>query len=152
MTTLIASKPGHFWCYTHLADLPLSEQSLDPRFCRACCDFLNQEAKDGGIRRGKRAPWWLPVIESTHQMTSDAVLQGRGIMSTVNDQKTEVDIIHPTPTTRRGPKSHTLPVEKIRQLALSGMGSKSIASKLQGEGLSVSCKTIQRRLRRAVTA
>jgi hypothetical protein len=72
---------------------------------------------------------------------------GAGILSTVNDKKIEVDKIQPTPpVVTRGRKSLKLPTERIRQLALSGMGSKAITRKLRDEGLLVSYKTVQRRL------
>ena len=88
-----------------------------------------------------------------------------GVSSADPSNTTPVNYVHSKPpkhakgvknkkapvTTRRGPKSRALPVERIRQLAFNGMGSKAIATRLRGEGLSVSYKTVQRRLRRKVT-
>jgi hypothetical protein len=61
-------------------------------------------------------------------------------------QQPKVDTIIPT-ITRRGPRSHDLPDEKIRELALEGMGSKAIAARLEHGGVKVSYRTIQRRLK-----
>lgn len=102
--------------------------------------------------RGKRKPWWTLVNSSSHKKTPQVQEQGALIMSTVNDKKTEVDKINSTPhRDRRGRKPQPLPVERIKQLAFDGMGSKEIATKLKGEGCSVSYKTVQRRLRQTVT-
>lgn len=147
---LVASKPGMFWCYTHLADLPLSEQSLDPRYCRRCYKVLSQEASDMKSSGIRRKPWW--ILKATGEKTVKVVEQPSQIMSTSNAIKNTVDIIPLTVPTRRGPKNHVLPDERIIQLAFSGMGSKAIATKLQSEGCSVSYKTVQRRLRQAVMA
>ena len=70
-------------------------------------------------------------------------------MSTLNDKKSEVDIIQPSVAKvtreKRGPKQKALPQELIRQLAGKNMGSKAIATHLRREmGIHVSYKTIQR--------
>lgn len=57
---LIASRPETFWCYTHLADLPLSEQSPDPRFCKACNAVLTRDREDSRASGTFRRPWWVP--------------------------------------------------------------------------------------------
>jgi hypothetical protein len=63
---LIPSKAGYFWCYTHLADLPLKEQSPDPRYCRQCYAILQKEGKE--TRRSKDKIWWWPkTINRTHR-------------------------------------------------------------------------------------
>jgi hypothetical protein len=80
-------------------------------------------------------------------------------MSTLNDKKSEVDIIQPPvgkvtrekqpikTEAKRGPKHKALPRELISQWAGEGMGSKAIASKLYSElSIKVSYKTIQRLL------
>ncbi len=149
---LVASKPGMFWCYTHLLNIPLEKQSPDPRYCNTCHILLMGEYRDMVSVRGKRRSWWVPVHGSSHQTTPQVQGQGALIMSTLNDKKSEVDKINPTlHRDGRGRKPQPLPVERIKQLAFAGMGSKEIATKLKGEGCSVSYKTIQRRLRQAVT-
>ena len=55
---LVESKSGTFWCYCHLAHLPLNEQSSDPRYCNVCYGILMAEYRDMVSVRGKRKPWW----------------------------------------------------------------------------------------------
>jgi hypothetical protein len=110
------------------------------------------EYRDMVSVRGKRKPWWEPVNGTSHKTTRQVQEQGALIMSTLNDKKSEVDKINLTPRDGRGRKPQPLPVERIKQLALDGMGSKAIAHQLQTEGIAVSYKTVQRRLRHAVTA
>jgi hypothetical protein len=149
---MVVSKPEMFWCYTHLQNLPLNEQSPDPRYCNACHGILMAEYRDMVTTRGKRKLWWVPVDSTGTETTPQVHGQGALIMSTVNGNKTEVDIINPTPNRDgRGRKRQPLPVGRIKQLAFDGMGSKAIATKLQGEGYSVSYKTVQRRLQQVVT-
>lgn len=76
---------------------------------------------------------------------------GQTIMSTLTDKKIRVDIIPSSvgivTLEKRGPKFTGLPEDLIRQWASEGMGTKSIATKLEKEyRLVVSYKTIQRRL------
>jgi len=70
-------------------------------------------------------------------------------MSTLGEEKIEVDIIKPSGKpkilAKRGPKHKDLPIELIEQLAKEGMGSKAIATKLKAErDVKVSYRTIQR--------
>jgi len=58
--SLIASSPETFWCYTHLADMPLSEQSPDPRYCKACNAVLTRDREDSRASGNFRKPWWVP--------------------------------------------------------------------------------------------
>ena len=94
-TNLIASKPGMFWCYTHLQDLPLEKQSVDPRYCQQCFEVLSQEEKTPASElswtQKKEGPWWLPAIDGACKKTSDVVLEGGGNMSTVNAKNSTVD-------------------------------------------------------------
>ena len=58
--SLIASSPETFWCYAHLADMPHSEQSPDPRFCIACNAVLTRDREDSRASGNFRKPWWVP--------------------------------------------------------------------------------------------
>jgi hypothetical protein len=58
--SLIASSPETFWCYIHLADMPHSEQSPDPRFCIACNAVLTRDREDLRASGNFRRPWWVP--------------------------------------------------------------------------------------------
>ncbi|MFC1981428.1 hypothetical protein ACFLVN_04200 [Chloroflexota bacterium] len=147
---------GFFFCHACLEDKSVSEQSLDSRYCRGCCEFLLQEAE---VLPVNKRPKWIPKAQSKTdstgknrgqeviQVSQDVVLN----MSTLKSEKSKVDIIQPPGTNRalgkRGPKQKDLPHEIIEQWASDGMGSKAIASKVNSEhGVKVSYKTIQRLL------
>ena len=148
------SATGGFFCHACLVDKLLSEQSADPRYCWECCDFLLKEAEVLLERGLTRRPDWIPqpqIKEVEREKGKQVVGDMPRIMSTLASQKSEVDIIHPSPVSRasskRGPKHKALPQELIKQWAGKGMGSKAIASKLKNEpGIKVSYKTIQRLL------
>ena len=57
---LITSKPGMFWCYTHLQDLPVEKQSPDPRYCQQCYENLVKDADDMKAVGNYHKPWWIP--------------------------------------------------------------------------------------------
>jgi hypothetical protein len=149
---LIKSKPGMFWCYTHLVYLLLEKKSLDPRYCQECFEVLSQETKDTSVRHSKKAPWWLPAVDSGYKKTSDVVLEGGGNMSTLKSPNSTADKLSRSAVIRRGPKNKALPLERIAKLAADGMGSKLIARQLNADGIEVSYKTIQRLLKKAVAA
>ena len=138
-----------FFCYTCLEDKDRKELSPDPRYCQGCYDFLLKEAE---MLPGGKRPAWIPKEgkighQKSIQVSGDVVLN----MSTLNDKKSEVDIIQPSvgkvTRVKRGPKQKPLPQELIEQWAGEDMGSKAIASKLNNElGIKVSYKTIQRLL------
>ena len=147
-------KAGGFWCEACLTGKPAAEQSPDPRYCHGCYEFLKAEAKL--LPRTKR-PVWIPKAEKDETATENLYRipgHGRAIMSTVNGQKTEVDIIEPAvatrPSPKRGPKFTELPEGLIKQLAGEGMGSKAIVARLKETGFDVSYKTVQRRLQEAL--
>jgi len=149
-SNLIKSKPGMFWCYTHLADLPLEKQSPDPRYCQECFELFLHEVDDMKSSGNHHKSWWM--LRSTREKTVQVVEQLALNMSTVNSQKTTVDklylsvpvrlIVHP------GPKKKELPMDLITQLVSEGQGSKIIAKRLTSDGISVSYKTIQRLLKK----
>jgi hypothetical protein len=153
LNQLMSSKPDHFWCCTHLADLPLGDQSPDPRYCKRCYTFLMAEYKN-------RNCWWVPVKGAKNKTPPQVLAQGALIMSTSKCKNSTVDTINPTPPANdvkilnidcsdgRGRKPQSLPIELIKQYSLDGMGSKAIATKLKNQGLSVSYKTVQRRLKK----
>lgn len=126
---LVRSKPGMFWCYCHLQDLPLTEQSADPRYCHQCLQVLQDEVKTLSSTHRKQQPWWLPTAKTQHQTNPAVPLQGGGIMSTVKSENSTVDKIkvHPSFVYKetRGRKQQQLPVEKISEMAAAGMGSKA---------------------------
>ena len=60
LDNLIASSPETFWCYIHLAEMPLFEQSPDPRYCKACNAVLSQDREGSRASGNFRKPWWVP--------------------------------------------------------------------------------------------
>jgi hypothetical protein len=140
---------GGFWCSACLSGKPSSEQSPDPRYCKGCFQVLSEEAR---LLSGGKRPAWLPkpqtpekAVESQYPIPQ----QGYRNMSTVNAEKSTVDIINPPEPKvthgKRGPKHRELPEDLIRQWASDSMGSKAIAVRLRSEhGIEVSYKTIQR--------
>jgi len=138
---LIASTPETFWCYVHLADMPLSEQSLDPRYCKACNAALTREREDSRASGNFRKPWWVPqngkrkgkdsvVVEIQGSQT---IFAQKGLLPISDniaptldgskDKDSENGIIHHRhrETTRR---LHHLPIKRNKQLAFDGMGMK----------------------------
>jgi hypothetical protein len=142
--SLIASEPGMFWCYTHLADLPLSEQSPDPRYCKACNAVLTREREDLRGSGNRKKPWWVP--QNGKRPGKDTVVVDNHvpqIMSTLKGANSALDEIDPTLAgtkvkhfkngithnqhINRVRKHHQLPVKRNKQLAFDGMGIKEAA-------------------------
>jgi hypothetical protein len=138
---LIASSPETFWCYVHLADMPLSEQSLDPRYCKACNAALTRDREDSRASGNFRKPWWVP--QNGKRKGKDSVvaeIQGSQEMSArkglfpisdkiaptldgSKDKDSENGIIHHRH--RETPRRlHHLPIKRNKQLAFDGMGMK----------------------------
>ena len=141
-------KTGGFWCHACLVSHPATEQSPDPRYCQGCYDFLLKEAE---LLTGTKRPKWIPKPQKAEEKQYPVPGVGDGIMSTLESQNFEVDIIRSPVATRtlgkRGPKHKPLPEDVIRRLSVEGMGSKAIAAKLKTElGIDISYKTIQRLL------
>ena len=144
LDNLIASSPETFWCYIHLADLPRSEQSPDPRYCKACHTVLTRDREDSRASGNFRRPWWVPQnakrkgkdsvvveIQGPQEMSAQKGLLpiSDNIASTLEGSKDKVSengIIHhrPRETLRR---LHHLPIKRNKQLAFDGMGIKKAA-------------------------
>ena len=138
---LIASTPETFWCYVHLADMPLSEQSLDPRYCKACNAALTRDREDSRVSGNFRKPWWVPqngkrkgkdsvVVEIQGSQT---IFAQKGLLPISDniaptldgskDKDSENGIIHHRH--RETPRRlHHLPIKRNKQLAFDGMGMK----------------------------
>ncbi|MGA7842960.1 MAG: hypothetical protein WCB17_00210 [Dehalococcoidales bacterium] len=142
--SLIASSPETFWCYIHLAEMPLFEQSPDPRYCKACNAVLNRDREDSRASGNFRRPWWVPQnakrkgkgsaveeIQGPQEMSTQKGLLpiSDNIAPTLDGSKDKVSengIIHrrPRETLRR---LHHLPIKRNKQLAFDGMGIKKAA-------------------------
>ena len=138
---LIASSPETFWCYVHLADMPLSQQSPDPRYCKACNAALTRDREDSRVSGNFRKPWWVPqngkrkgkdsvVVEIQGSQT---IFAQKGLLPISDniaptldgskDKDSENGIIHHRH--RETPRRlHHLPIKRNKQLAFDGMGMK----------------------------
>ena len=142
---LIASKPGMFWCHSHLADMPLAEQSPDPRYCNACNAVLTRERADLRGSGNRKKPWWAPqngkgqgkrIVAADNRVTQ--------IMTPSKDQFSTLHNTNPTLSDVNDRKAHPRPVQLIEQLSFDGMKSKAKAAKLHIKATPV------RQLRKAV--
>jgi hypothetical protein len=142
---LIESKPGMFWCYSHLADMPLTEQSPDQRYCNACNAVLTRERADLRGSGNRKKPWWAPqnvkepgkrIVVADNRITQ--------VMPVSEGQISAVDKTNQTLRHGKERKAHPPPVQLIKQLSFDGMKSKAKAAKLRAK------ETLGRRLRKAV--
>jgi hypothetical protein len=138
---LIASRPETFWCYTHLAEMPLSERSVDPRYCKACNAVLTRDREDSRASGNFRRPWWVPQNGKRKGKDSVVVeIQGpqsvsaqKGLipisgniaptLDELKDKDSENRIIHHRPRETLKNLYH-LPMKRNKQLAFDGMGIK----------------------------
>jgi hypothetical protein len=142
-------KSGCFWCKACLVARPIDDISPDPRYCQSCYDVLVYEASLLPKRGINRRPGWIPQQGCEIKATNKGKVQFdvSANLSTVKRQKNEVDKLPSRPPKEKpGPKSIDLPDDMIRRLAYRGLGSKAIARALATQGVSVSYRTIQRRL------
>jgi len=138
---LIASSPETFWCYVHLADMPLSEQSLDPRYCKACNAALTRDREDSRASGNFRKPWWVP--QNGRRKGKDSVVAEIQGPQTIFAQKGLLPISDKIAPTLDGSKDkdsengiiqhrhrgtprrlHHLPIKRNKQLAFDGLGMK----------------------------
>jgi hypothetical protein len=113
--SLIASSPETFWCYAHLADLPLSEQSPDPRYCKACNAVLTRDREDSRASGNFRKPWWVP--QNGKRKGKDSVVVEIQGLQTMSAQKSLIPMS----------ASITLKSDEAKrneQLVFDGMGIK----------------------------
>jgi len=134
---------GGFFCQACVVGKPLDDISPDPRYCQGCYDVLVAEA-DMIVGHVKKD--WAPL---TAEKTDTSIQgYGGGNLSTVKAKNSKVDKLPSRPPkVKPGPKTLDLPDDLIGELAALGVGSKAISRELAKQGISVSYKTIQRRLR-----
>lgn len=64
-----------FFCHACLEDKPISEQSLDSRYCESCFQFLTNEAKM--LSGGKRPAWMPKAPQNTPEPSREPIQQAR---------------------------------------------------------------------------
>lgn len=114
---LIKTRLGLFFCEGHLKDLPVSEQSLDPRYCQDCCRFLEFEATLLNPKRWGN-PAWVPYKTLSNQNLGDKNPPSVGYSTPVDEKPKQLALFattshppEPVPTSDKGlqPLSAVLP-------------------------------------------
>jgi len=136
---------GFFWCEACLVARPVSEQSLDPRYCQGCWEFLEEEKRIRGFLRERDHGLTLeplPDASATRDIIEEKPVEvSLGVSVIMSTQKSEIV------KGKRGPKFTELPDDLIRELAGQGISAKVIADKLAEEyQIFISYKTVRRRL------
>jgi len=131
---------SHFWCETCLIAKPLAEQSPDPRYCRGCYDFLSKEAE----LEGRRAGDWRPQKgkRAAEPSTGSALMADKGVFSAHAGCDT---VAHERLV---GGNGVTDPLTgRIKELAALGLSCRAIEKELLKDNVTVSYRTIARRLK-----
>ena len=113
MTTTL-KETDYFFCEACLEDKPLDDISLDPRYCRWCCNFLINEAK---LITGFATPRWVPKIKKDggsplKSPPEDLSKDSRGVKAQ-----------------SRGKLPNGVPMAKIRQLSFDALTEEPWLSK-----------------------
>jgi len=120
---------GGFWCKACLSGKPAAEQSPDSHYCRKCFDILLAEA----AQDTRRKPWHprgavLAVAENAKDVVT-------------TDERVE-DV-----TTQLVTSPDNVINAKIAALDAAGLKARDISEKLAKQGISVSYRTVYRRLK-----
>lgn len=125
-----------FFCEACLMNKPLTEQSLDPRYCRPCCDFLTEEAKLSSTK-----PDWVPKVPKrtielppkvSQMPIPPPVVAKKAVTSTSTIVGKGKRVVTGKMATR------------IAELMSQGLASRTIALQLEAEGIEVSHITVSR--------
>lgn len=128
-------------CLVGKTEAEMSERDI--RYCIECQQVIEQEY----LISGKR---YIPV-KLSNQNLAPLALGDKEIptekleteMSTLNQESLEVDKFRPR-TRKSTYKKRELPIAEIQKANEQGLGSKAIATRLKGQGIKVSYKTVQR--------
>ena len=131
-----------FYCQTHAADLPVEEQSDDPRYCLSCYNFLVKETRMLEERGTTKRPEWIPnplpeALRTSLQQTRDT---GKGVTKAITLIS---GMSQPVTTT---PRQETSLNDAI--IGLAGLSSRAIAEQLSLQGFNISYRTVARRMKR----
>ena len=122
-----------FYCHACLEDKPANEQSLDPRYCHGCCEFLLNEAKI--LPRGKR-PSWIPTINREASPSEPEPLSLRakqGVEQARGCNKISIGVLDRVGS-KRGRRRISIPMELIAQITKEGITScRGISQRLKSE-------------------
>lgn len=130
----------HFWCHACQVARTLAEISPNPRYCRMCFDFLNNEA--ALLPRGKYFPW-VPGV------TVDSLGPTEKAKEVVTDNAQGLNhVSQPVTTLINGVDSEIN--TRIAALDAAGLKGRDIAAALAKEGVFISYRTVYRRLQGAL--
>jgi hypothetical protein len=129
-----------FWCKSCVVARPLAEKSPDDRYCQRCFDVLLKEAE----LEGRRAGDWRPQKgKRAAEPSTDSLLTADEDVSRDNagcDTVTHKELVGGNGVT-------DLLTDRIRVLAGQGMSCRAIEVELAKEKVTVSYRTIARRLK-----
>jgi len=128
-------------CGVGKTEAEMSEKDI--RYCIECQQVIEREYLMSGNK-------YIPV-KLSNQNPAPLALKDKEIptekletkMSTLNQESLEVDKFRPR-TRKSTYKKRELPIAQIEEYNKQGMGAKAIATRLKGQGIQVSYKTIQR--------
>jgi hypothetical protein len=135
---------SHFWCETHLAAVPVTEQSADPRYCRDCYDFLCHELELMMEHRTTKRPAWIP--DPLPEALRAVLLPTAGGQKACDTGMTLSTGMSQTVTCENGAQ-HGLD-DAILGLAGQSLGCRAIADELCRQGYSITYRSVARHLKK----
>jgi len=131
---------GGFWCSACLSGKPVGEQSPDQRYCQGCYDFLLNEAE----LEGRRAGDWRPTKGKRVSEPSASIVLAIG--NSVSSGNAGCDTV--AYEGLYGTQGVTdLVTDRLRLLASQGMSCRAIERELLKDNVTISYRTIARRLK-----
>ncbi len=131
----------HFWCKACQVARPLSEKSPDPRYCQGCYELLLKETE---LEGGRRAGEWRPKKgKRLADSCTGSILTIDNSASSNNAGCDTVahEVLH-------GAQGVTdLVTDRIKVLVGRGMSCRAIEKELLKDNITVSYRTIARRLK-----
>lgn len=77
----LISKGTHFFCLGCLCSRPITDMSLDIRYCLPCFEFLLKEAEP---LQGRKKPDWVPEVTDNPTKTTDSQPDGQEGVSKIS--------------------------------------------------------------------
>jgi len=131
---------GGFWCSGCLVGKPATEVSHDSRYCRGCYELLLKEAELEGSRR---AGEWMP--KKGKRLAEPSASTTSSVIKALPDNDNSCDkVAHEE--MYGGNAVTDFVTGRIRELAAQGMSCRAIEKELAAVGVTISYRTIHRRL------
>ena len=130
----------HFWCKACQVARPLSEKSPDPRYCQGCYELLLKEAE---LEGGRRAGEWRP--KKGKRLAEPSASTTSSVITALPDNDKGCDTV--AHEEMYGGNAVTdFMTGRIRELVAQGMSCRAIEKELAAVGVTISYRTIHRRL------